>query len=70
MALGALGGWEPLLLITLLAVGIGLWLAALRDIGKGNFKSSLSKWQWIAIVILLPIVGALVYIFLGRRDST
>ncbi|WPP48313.1 PLD nuclease N-terminal domain-containing protein [Catalinimonas niigatensis] len=70
MALGALGGWKPLLLVVLSAVMIGLWLAALRDIGRRNFKTSLSKWQWIAIVVFLPIVGALAYIFWGRGDNT
>ncbi len=67
MAIGALGGWKPLLIVVISAIVIGLWIAVLLDILRGNFSTALSKWQWVAIVIFFPILGASIYILWGRK---
>ncbi|MDF9800321.1 hypothetical protein OKW21_005584 [Catalinimonas alkaloidigena] len=67
MALGALNGWEPLLLLSLSALIIGTWLATLKDIVQGSFKSNTYRWVWIAIVILLPLIGSVLYFFLRKQ---
>jgi len=46
MALGALGGWEPLLLLVLIAVTLGLDLAALRAIFRDADSSRSHKYGW------------------------
>jgi prepilin signal peptidase PulO-like enzyme (type II secretory pathway) len=61
MALGALGGWEPLLLLVLIAIIIGLDLAALLNIYRRSF-SKRQKYAWASLVVFLPVVGALMYI--------
>lgn len=63
MALGAVDGWEPLLLVILAAVIIGVWLAAIKAVVRKKFKTPLRKWLWIAITILIPILAALIYVF-------
>jgi hypothetical protein len=64
MALGALGGWEPLLLLVLIALTLGLDLAALRAIFQGSNHSQSSKYAWMIIILLLPVLGALIYILM------
>ena len=64
MALGALGGWEPLLFLVLIAVALGLDLAALRAIFQDSNYSRRHKSRWVVVILLLPIIGALIYILL------
>lgn len=64
MALGALGGWGPLLLLVLVALTLGLDLAALRAIFQDSNHSQSHRYGWAVIILLLPILGALIYILL------
>ena len=65
MALGALGGWEPLLLLVLIAVALGLDLAALCAIFRdSNHYSQGQRYGWAVIILLLPVLGALIYILM------
>lgn len=68
MALGALDGWRPLLILVSIAIVAGLWLAAFVDIIRSRFKSSTSKLVWLFIVTFAPVVGVLLYILLGRQQ--
>jgi len=64
MALGALGGWEPLLFLVLIAVILGLDLAALRAIFSNTDSSQSHKYGWAVVILLLPVLGALIYILM------
>lgn len=64
MALGALGGWEPLMLLVLIALTLGLDLAALRAIFRDTDSSQSHRYGWAVIILLLPILGALIYILM------
>lgn len=49
------------LLILLIALPILAVLSVMRNEFAGN-----DRYIWISIIILLPIVGPLMYIFIGR----
>lgn len=46
-----------------------LWLIALIDILKSNFKESTSKIIWVLIVIFLPIIGSILYFIIGKENK-
>lgn len=46
-----------------------LWLIALIDILKSNFKDSTSKIIWVLIVIFLPIIGSILYFIIGKENK-
>jgi hypothetical protein len=58
----------------LLLVGVFILLFlptvwAIRDIAYRSFPTLKSKVIWFAVVTLLPPIGALVYIAVGRRQA-
>jgi hypothetical protein len=60
-------GVMELLLLCLLLV-VPLWLIALVDILKSDFKGN-DKLVWLVVVIFLPFVGALCYLFIGPKQK-
>ncbi len=40
-----------------------LWIFAIIDILKSNFKDSTNKIIWVLIVLLLPVLGSILYLF-------
>ena len=67
MALGATDGWRTFLLMLLLALVVGAWLAGLINIARSCFRSSAARWGWVAVITLLPLIGFLVYWAAGSR---
>ncbi len=39
----------------------------LLSVSRNNFEGN-KRLLWIAIIILLPIVGSILYVFIGRRQ--
>lgn len=56
-------------LLILGVVALGLWIYAIADIVKGAFSGSGSKILWLVVVIIFPIIGALVYLFIGKKST-
>lgn len=46
-----------------------LWIIALVDILKSNFKESNNKILWVLVVILLPIIGSILYFIIGKNQK-
>jgi Phospholipase_D-nuclease N-terminal len=46
-----------------------LWIWALADIIRRNFRNSNTKLIWIIIVILIPFLGSVLYLVLGRNQK-
>ena len=67
MALGAVDGWRTPLLILLLVLVVGATLAGLIDVVRSRFRSPAARWGWVAVVILLPLIGFLIYWAAGSR---
>ncbi|WP_092461027.1 PLDc N-terminal domain-containing protein [Thermoflavifilum thermophilum] len=56
-------GWGLWGLLTLI-----LWIWALVDIIKSRFNSDTTKIIWIVVVILLPLLGSILYLIIGRSQ--
>jgi hypothetical protein len=54
-------------LISLFALVFWVW--CIIDIVKGEFKSDTDKIVWLLLVILLPFIGSVLYVTLGRRQK-
>jgi Phospholipase_D-nuclease N-terminal len=53
--------------IILVAVAmVLLWLAAIIDIVRNDFKRDADKIVWFLFVMILPPIGVLLYLFIGR----
>lgn len=46
-----------------------LWIIALIDILKSNFRDSNGKIIWALVVIFLPIIGSILYFAIGRSQK-
>ncbi|WP_213195522.1 PLDc N-terminal domain-containing protein [Cloacibacterium caeni] len=46
-----------------------LWIFALIDILKSNFKDSTNKIIWVLIVLLLPVLGSILYFIFGGQQK-
>ncbi len=46
-----------------------LWIAALVDIIKSDFKDSNNKIIWILIVILVPVIGSILYFLMAKNQK-
>jgi hypothetical protein len=64
-------GWQqllpillPLLLIELALLALGLW----DWVHRQRFRY-LNRWVWLAIIVLINILGPLAYLLLGREEE-
>jgi hypothetical protein len=62
--LGGIGGWEILLLSSLL-VPLILWIIALVDCLKSEFSGN-NKLIWVIVILFFPVVGPILYFLMGR----
>ncbi|RYD78793.1 MAG: PLDc_N domain-containing protein [Sphingobacteriales bacterium] len=60
------GGGEWLFIAGLILL---IPLIALIDILKSDFKDSTNKLVWVLVVIMLPLLGPVLYYFLGRSQK-
>lgn len=63
-----LGGQELLFLLLILSVLFLLPLIALVDVIRSNFRSSNDKLIWVLVVLFLNIIGAVLYLLIGRNQ--
>jgi hypothetical protein len=54
------------LVILILPMVLTFW--AIRDVAYGQFPTVQTKYIWLVVVTLLPVVGALVYLVAGRSQ--
>lgn len=64
-----IGPIELLLLLLFLAMPLGLWLWALIDLLRSSFADSITKLIWVVVIIFLPVLGAILYLLIGRRQK-
>ena len=66
-----LGGQEIVLILmslSLLGLGIVLPIIALVDVIRSDFRGANDKIMWVVIILFLNIIGALLYLFIGRNQ--
>lgn len=44
------------------------WIWCIIDIVTGEFKKDTERILWLLIVILLPFIGSLLYVTIGRKQ--
>ena len=54
--------------ILIIAFFVLMWVSALVDILKNNFKKNY-KLIWIIAVVLIPILGAILYFMIGKKQK-
>ncbi len=62
----SMGGW-PFLIFGLFYLVI--WVYCLVDILKSNFKDPNMKLIWIIILLFAQVIGALVYLAIGKSTK-
>jgi cytochrome bd-type quinol oxidase subunit 2 len=55
----------PLLMI----LGFALWIWALMDISKRRFRHSAQKWVWLALILIIPFIGPIIFFQVKRGVS-
>lgn len=68
LAIG-IGGFELLLILVFFLIPAVLWIIALIDVLKSDFKDSINKLIWVLVIILFPIVGAIIYFMIGKKQK-
>jgi hypothetical protein len=67
---GASGGAGfPLLIPLLLLLALPLWCFAIVDITKRDFPDSSTKLIWALVIFLVPILGTIMYLAIGRKQG-
>jgi cytochrome bd-type quinol oxidase subunit 2 len=59
-----------MLVLIVFLICIGLYLYTLIDILKSEFTNSIDKLVWLIAVIFLPILGIVLYFFIGKKQKT
>lgn len=54
-----------LILLVLLPIVPNLW--AIMHIFKNDFDTPQEKMIWLALAVFIPVMGGLIYLFMGRR---
>ncbi|WP_069659619.1 PLD nuclease N-terminal domain-containing protein [Arcticibacter eurypsychrophilus] len=62
-------GSAELILIMLALIPIVLIILCLLDIIKSKFTDETTKLIWVLIVILMPILGSILYLLLGKKQQ-
>ncbi len=65
--LGGIGGWEILLLSSLI-IPLLLWIIALVDCLKSEFSGN-DKVIWVIVILFFPVVGPILYFIIGRKQK-
>jgi len=52
-----------------LASMLSLYILAVVDVHKRNFKTLSERGRWLAIIWLLPLVGSAFYLLQGRKTG-
>ncbi len=64
-------GFISMAMFTLfLLVPLALFIWALVDILKSEFKDANNRIIWLLVVLLLPMIGAVIYLTVGRKQKT
>ena len=46
-----------------------LWIVALVDILKSDFRGQFDKLIWILVILLIPFLGSILYFVIGRKNK-
>lgn len=52
-------------------IGLGLtviWVLAIVEIVRSEFQDKTERLVWLLLVILLPLIGTILYLMIGRKQ--
>lgn len=55
------------IILILILITIALWIYGVVDIIRGVGKGDKYKIFWLVVVLLFPIMGVILYYFLGKK---
>lgn len=64
--LGNLGGTEIFILFFLI-LPIIFWVIAIVDLVQRQFQDQTNKIVWALVILLIPFLGSLLYLLIGRK---
>jgi Phospholipase_D-nuclease N-terminal len=64
-----LGGLEIIIVMIISLAAFAFWIMTIIDIAKSEFKGSNDKVIWLIVTILLGVLGALIYHFVGKQSK-
>ncbi|MBJ6120149.1 PLDc N-terminal domain-containing protein [Pontibacter sp. BT310] len=67
--IGGIGPVEIIFLLLFIAAPLVLWLWALIDLLRSNFSDNITKLIWAVVIIFIPLLGALLYLLIGRNQK-
>lgn len=67
--LGGIGFQELIVIACFFGFIFIIPLIALIDAIRADFKGQNDKIMWVLIIILFPIIGSLLYFFIGRSQK-
>ncbi len=65
--IGGIGVFEIILILIFGLLPIILWIYAIVDLIKRDFTDSTNKLIWALVIIFMPVLGAILYLLLGRK---
>jgi hypothetical protein len=62
--------FHPKLLVMMLVMGcFALWIYCLVDVIRSTFKNENQKLIWIILLAVVPVIGVVLYIVMGRDQK-
>jgi len=58
-----------LFILAIIGVAALLWLFALIDILRSEFRNPNDKLLWVVVVFFFPFLGAVLYFIIGRNNK-
>ena len=70
MTLGFIGiGGAELIFLLILLIGVLLFpLLMVVNVLQSKFRDPYNKLVWVVVILLVPLVGALLYLLIGRNQ--
>ena len=62
-------GFGMLFMFLFWIASIILWISALIDILKSDFRGGSDKIVWLLVVVFLPLLGAVLYFVIGKNQK-
>lgn len=67
--IGNLGSAEISLLLFVFVIPLVLWIIAIVDLVKRQFKDQTTKIIWALVIIFVPFLGSILYLLIGRKGG-
>ncbi|ALI99035.1 PLD nuclease N-terminal domain-containing protein [Rufibacter tibetensis] len=67
--MGNLGFGELIILLLFAGIPAILWIWSLVDLLTSKFANTIEKLIWLIAVVFIPVLGAILYLIIGRKQK-